>query len=88
MSFDIEQAFVQSDLEEDVYMRLPPGCGRLSGKIIRLNKNLYGLKQASTHWHAHLLNRLLTLGFVQCKADMCVSFEGRGEGSDDHGGTC
>jgi len=34
--FDIEQAFVQSELEEDVFMRLPPGCGSLSGKIVRL----------------------------------------------------
>ena len=25
--FDAEQAFVQSSLEEDVFMRLPPGCG-------------------------------------------------------------
>ena len=29
--FDIEQAFVRSELEEDVYMRLPQGCGALSG---------------------------------------------------------
>ena len=42
--FDIEQTFVQSDLEEKVYMRLPQGCGRLSGKVVRLNKSLYGLK--------------------------------------------
>ena len=70
--FDIEQAFVQSDLEEDVYMRLPQGCGRLSGKIVRLNKSLYGLKQASRQWHAHLTRCLLTLGFKQCKADACV----------------
>ena len=70
--FDIEQAFVQSDLEEDVYMRLPQGCGRLSGKIVRLNKSLYGLKQASRQWHAHLTRCLLTLGFTQCKADACV----------------
>ena len=45
--FDIEQAFVQCDLEENVFMRLPQGCGSLSGKIVRLNKSLYGLKQAS-----------------------------------------
>ena len=31
--FDIQQAFVQSNLEENVYIRLPQGCGRLSGKI-------------------------------------------------------
>ena len=70
--FDIEQAFVQSDLEENVSMRLPQGCGSLSGKIVRLNKSLYGLKQASRQWHAHLTRCLLTLGFVQCLADACV----------------
>ncbi|CAB1105338.1 unnamed protein product [Ectocarpus sp. CCAP 1310/34] len=31
LHFDIKQAFVQSDLDEDVFMRLPEGCGRLSG---------------------------------------------------------
>ena len=70
--FDIEQAFVQSDLKENVFMRLPQGCGRLSGKIVRPNKSLYGLKQASRQWHAHLTRCLLTLGFLQCLADACV----------------
>ena len=70
--FDIEQAFVQSDLEENVYMRLPQGCGRMSGKIVRPNKTLYGLKQASRQWHAHLIRCLLTFGFVQCLAGACV----------------
>ena len=45
--FDLDQAFVQSDLEENVFLRLPKGCGDLSGKVVRLNKSLYGLKQAS-----------------------------------------
>ena len=31
--FDAERAFVQSSLKEDVLMRLPPGCGEVSGKI-------------------------------------------------------
>ena len=44
--FDVEQTFVQSKLDEDVFLRLPRGCGRLSGKIVQLNKSLYGLKQA------------------------------------------
>ena len=34
--FDAEQAFVQSDLDEVVCIRLPPGCGALSGKVVRL----------------------------------------------------
>ena len=35
---DVDRAFVQSDLEEDVFLRLPKGCGDLSGKVVRLNK--------------------------------------------------
>ena len=41
---DIEQAFVQFSLEEVVHMRLPPGCGRLSGKIVGLNKSTLRLE--------------------------------------------
>ena len=44
--FDAEHAFVQSDLDEVVYIRLPPVCGALSGKVVRLRRSLYGLKQA------------------------------------------
>ena len=42
--FYVEQVFVQSKLDEDVFLRLTRGCGRLSGKILRLNKSVYGLK--------------------------------------------
>ena len=50
--FDAEQAFVQSSLE-DVFMRLPPGCGEMSGKIVRLNRSLYGVwkKMFSCDYH-------------------------------------
>ena len=67
--FDIEHAFVQSDLQENVFMRFPQGCGMLSGKIVRVNKSIYGLKQTSRQ--AHLTRCLLTLGFLQCLADAC-----------------
>ena len=70
--FDVEQAFVQSKLGEDVFLRLPRGFGRLSDKIVRLDKSLYGLNQASRSWHAHLTTCLKTLGFQQCLADACV----------------
>ena len=70
--FDAEQAFVQSDLKENVFMRLPQGCGDLSGKVVRLNRSLYGLKQASRSWHGHLITRMKSLGFERCLADPCV----------------
>ena len=69
---DVEQTFVQSKLDEDVFLCLPKGCGRLSGRIVRLHTSLYGLKQVSWSWHAHLRSCLKTLGFQQCLADVCV----------------
>ena len=70
--FDVDQAFVQSDLEEDVFLRLPKGCGDLSGKVVRPIKSLYGLKQASRTWHAHLTTCVKSLGFEQCMTNVCV----------------
>ena len=42
--FDAEQAFVQSKLEEKIYMKLPPDCGGESGLVVRLSRSLYGFK--------------------------------------------
>ena len=39
---------------------------------MRLNKSLYGFKQASRSWHAHLITCLKTLGLQQCLADARV----------------
>ena len=59
--FDVDQASVQSDLKEGVFLRLSKGFGDLSGNVVRLNKRLYGLKQASRTWHAHLTTCLKIL---------------------------
>lgn len=72
-NFDIDQAFMQTDLEGDVFMRLPQGIGVLSDKIVKLNKKLYGLRQASRQWFDMPKRSLLALGFEQCRADACVS---------------
>ena len=70
--FDAEQAFVQSDLDEVVYISLPPSCGALSGTVERLRLSLYGLTQASRTWHYRLFRGVKSLGSEQCEADVCV----------------
>ena len=70
--FDAEHAFVQSKLDEVVFIRLPPGCGELSGKVVKLGRSLYGLRQSSRTWHNHLMRGLKCLGFESCAADACV----------------
>ena len=59
--FNEDQAFVRADLNEDVFMRLPEGCGALSGNIVELNKSLHGLRQASRQWYAMLKCLLVCL---------------------------
>ena len=70
--FDAEQAFVQSKLNELVFIRLPPGWSEISGKVVKLGRSLYGLRQSSRIWHNHLMRGLKCLGFESCAADACV----------------
>ena len=69
---DVDQAFIQSDLDTEIFLRLPPGCGRLPGKVVRLNKALYGLKQSGRSWYKLLSSTLVECGFEQCLVGTCV----------------
>lgn len=67
---DVHNAFLHGDLDEEVYMRLPPGfSGSSSGKVCRLQKSLYGFRQAPRNWFAKLANALKAFGFTQSYAD-------------------
>ena len=52
---DIKTAFLNGQLEEEVYVEQPPGyAGGGAGKVCRLHRALYGLKQAPRAWHKRL----------------------------------
>ncbi|CAL2246554.1 unnamed protein product [Prunus armeniaca] len=66
---DVHNAFLHSDLHEEIYMTPPPGLWRQGENIIcHLNKSLYGLRQASRQWFAKFSEVIQAVGYVQSRA--------------------
>uniref|UniRef100_A0A2N9EEB8 CCHC-type domain-containing protein n=1 Tax=Fagus sylvatica TaxID=28930 RepID=A0A2N9EEB8_FAGSY len=71
---DVKTAFLNGDLDEEVYMDQPEGFV-LPGnekKVYKLVKSLYGLKQAPKQWHEKFDTVILANGFKHNGADKCV----------------
>lgn len=67
---DVNTAFLHGDLKEEVYLKPPPGLKVSDPSLVcRLDKSLYGLKQASRQWNAKLTEVLLSSGYTQSKSD-------------------
>ncbi len=77
---EVKTAFLNGDLEEEIYVEQPEGYEdpEKPDYVCNLKKSLYGLKQAHREWHKKIDDALVRLGFSSCSSDraLYVKFDG------------
>jgi hypothetical protein len=79
---DVKTAFINGKLKEEIYMDQLDGFAvkGQEGRVRKLLKSLYGIKQAPKQWHEKFDKTLTSVGFVVNEADKCVYYHfGGGE---------
>ena len=75
---DFVMAYPQAPIEMDIYMELPQGImtahGNSKDHVLKLEKNIYGQKQAGRVWNSFLVDKLMSIGFTPSLIDDCVFF--------------
>ena len=71
---DVKTTFLNGHLEEDAYMIQPEGfvSPEDAGKVCKLQRAIYGLKQASRSWNTRLDEVVKGFGFIKNEEESCV----------------
>ena len=81
---DVPQAFLRSEMDTEVFLRLPKGVNIVdvndaskstsNGLVLRLWKSLYGLKQSPQLWNQELDKFFNKIGFKRADAEACLYY--------------
>jgi hypothetical protein len=69
---DVKTTFLNGNLEEEVYMKQPEGFDDNTQKVCKLNKSIYGLKQASRQWYIKFHKVITSFGFIENFVDQYI----------------
>ena len=71
---DVKTAFLNGSLDEWIYMVQPKGfiAKGKETKVCKLQKSIYGLKQASRSWNINFDQSIKSFGFDQCLDKPCL----------------
>jgi hypothetical protein len=74
---DVKNAFLHGDLQEEVYMHIPPGfeTSQTTRKVLRLHRSLYGLKQSPRAWFDRFRRAVLKKGYHQSNANHTLFYK-------------
>ena len=78
LQLDVKTAYLQSPVEEDVYVKPAPGYGS-QGKVIKLNKSPYGVRQSEKIGSAQLITRWRTSDLYETAEPVrfCIQIKGQ-----------
>ncbi|CAB1106844.1 unnamed protein product [Ectocarpus sp. CCAP 1310/34] len=66
---DVKQAYTHAKLKEEIYLSFPEGCGSMSGKVVKTERALYGLKQSGREWGFEAADALIKLPMPSSRMD-------------------
>ena len=71
---DISSAYLYAELEDELYIKTLPHM-RQAGKVMKLKKSLYGLKQSGANWYNKIKNFLLDYcNLYEVENWLCIFF--------------
>ena len=85
---DIDNAFLNGDLEHEIYMKIPEGYDEVMNPgvdkedCLILQKAIYGLVQAARQFWKKLVDKMQEGGFKLSEADPCMLYK------EDEKGVC
>ncbi|CAM9479672.1 unnamed protein product [Choristocarpus tenellus] len=68
-ALDFTQAYLNADLQEDIWLELPDGC------TVKAEKAIYGLKQSAMEWYHKLRSTIISEGWTSSQHDECLYFK-------------
>jgi hypothetical protein len=77
--FDVKGAYLHALLQELIFMDQPHGFDDGSGRVCKLIRAIYGLRQAGNAWNRELNAAMKEIGFIQLKSDPCCYIRHQGE---------
>jgi len=72
IQIDINAAYLNAEMSEDIYIEAPRGHPMYNKGYLRLNKALYGLKQAGREWNETINDTLLKMNFRRLVREQCI----------------
>ena len=69
---DIPTAFLNSELDSEVYTKIPKGVEEVKDKVLRMNRGLYGLRASPKCWNKRFNQFAKENGLKRCDHDVCL----------------